>query len=137
MIRMAVVSMVSEPEYVETERIILDSSTYKYVDGGNLAADLRCLRTTASDLAAHLAGKMKDPSLEHYLLKPLRRGDSLIATLQMTIKSHKDVGDQVPRALHTSPCFGREGFARYLTEFMKDILKPMAHLMRDSQHARR
>ena len=127
----------SDLESIE-RKILCDSSTYVYEDGGMVVATLQAAERTAATLADGIGIAMSDPNLSAYIMRPMHRvGRTAVATLGMTVKSHKPPGDVVPRQIHGILGYSFEGHAKWLSGQIREHLGDRSHLVADSQAAKR
>jgi len=129
-------SLLPTAELAASELKILSTEKYEYIDAGTLASFIREGRKEVIKLADAVAKVEEDKQLQAHLLKPLRREDSWITTLQQKVKTHKCSGQVVSRPLHTCNTYALEGLAKWLAEQFKSVLPRYQYLVRNAEDAK-
>ena len=125
-------SLILERDLHELETSMLSSEIYEPVPDEILAGDLRNAAKIAARLTKQIAGD--DDDMLTFLRRPLRHpGATIIATLQLKVKSHKEPGMVKCRPLHTVPQYQCEALARWMSQQIRaEMNKECSCLYRDS-----
>lgn len=90
--------------------ILGDGSVYN----SGVVVSISHTRKAVLKLCSNVEHVTGERGLATELGKPVWRGDSLFAKLQMTVKVHKAQGLQTARAIHAMPSYMAEGISRWV-----------------------
>ena len=107
-------TLVSSHAIGEIEHENFGKSMYTWEDEGSYQRYLRILKPLAIRLTESISKLERSPELYQHMMRPLRRPDAMVATLQLRVKAHKEVGNVTCRAIHANPGSSFEAISRWL-----------------------
>jgi hypothetical protein len=121
------------PAYVSSD--LLEAHVVDYRDSCEMVANAEYPMPDHPNIEDRCSVHRKRGRLKQILVSELTLpGRSMISTLNVTIKTHKQQGSVVPRAIHAASTHPMAPGMRWLAMTVREGLKSYSHLLRDANH---